>query len=106
MKNQNLRKQIRLKQDQILTPELFDKVVRYDIDRSIYRRLLTDRRIDRLINEVKPVSTDRLKQEIHDLFFKSFAEVHSNVVNTRLDIIAKETPLNIGINNSNILRIR
>jgi hypothetical protein len=90
MNNNNI---IRLKQHQILTPNLFSQIVSSEIERHFNERYLTDQRVNSMIydrcfeykaSEVTAEETylkviSDLKQEIYDLFFKSFAEVWSKI---------------------------
>lgn len=82
--NPNSSKKLRVRQDQVLSLETFQGIVRDEIDKYFDEKYLTDQRVPMLINEYKACTAKELKEEMYDLFFKSFYEVCINVKNMRL----------------------
>ena len=73
-----------MKQHQVITPKQFENIVIEEVNRYYDFKYLKDDRVARIIHEYKEATEQQLKEEIHELFFKSFAEVIANIKNTPL----------------------
>ena len=67
---------MKLRQHQILTPKIFDKIVRDEIERQLKVRYMTDQRLPDLYKEVPE---QKLKDEAYSIFFKSFDDILENI---------------------------
>lgn len=67
---------MKLRQHQILTPKIFDKIVRDEIERQLKVRYLTDKRLPDLYKEVPE---QKLKDEAYSIFFKSFDDILDSI---------------------------
>ena len=67
---------MKLRQHQILTPKIFDKIVRDEIERQFKVRYLTDQRLPDFYKEVPE---QKLKDEVYSIFFKSFDDILENI---------------------------
>lgn len=61
-----------MRQHQILTPKLFDKIVKDEIERQFKLRYLTDQRIPDVYKEA---TEQELRNEVYSIFFKSFDDI-------------------------------
>jgi hypothetical protein len=67
---------MKLRQHQILTPKLFDKIVREEIERQFKVRYLKDIRLPDLYRQVPH---KMLKDEVYSIFFMSFDDILENI---------------------------
>lgn len=108
----NKPKRLLRQQHQTLSGEVFDKIVREEIERCFHIRYLTDRGLQNLFDpeyrrsiEAEVVTPQQLKDEMHDLFFRSLYEVYREIKNRRIGTSYTGKPLTVGMRDSEKTRI-